>query len=416
MYADITPAAQRKVSPSRFARDYEADMRTATAEGRQVAGRAHSLGGGRVAVPVRVHTRMWGTLPLQYTIPTVSVGGDTRVAWTRAEGFPGVAPGSTLTRSTTLPRRATLLARDGTVLAESPAEGRLPQHPARRHWPARSSAKSGPIPSSRRHELEAEGVPGDAEVGVSGLERALDDRLRGRPGGELLAGNAVLASAVPQAVAGDPLDDLSGDPAGGRHGSRRPARRGRRDQALQRRGAGRRRARPRRPAAAGLDVQDRHPVGGARGASGHAPHDLPLRQLRDARRRPPQQRQRRELRRLAGTRLRRLLQLGVHAARRQARREPAGGDGRKVRLQPRPGPARRIAQHAPGSLTHPGRTRHRLDGDRTGRGARHAPADGDRRPPRSPTAATGPRPPSRSARHAAARRPSARRSHAPSAT
>ncbi len=197
MYADITPAAQREVSPSEFARDYEADMRTATAEGRRVAGRARSLGGGRVAVPVRVHTRLWGTLPLQYTIPTVSVEGDTRVAWTRAEGFPGVAPGTTLTRRTTLPRRATLLARDGTVLAESPAEG------GSRSTPLGVLASAvvgevGTIPSSRRHELEAEGVPGDAEVGVSGLERGLDDHLRGKPGGELLAGNTVLASAVPR--------------------------------------------------------------------------------------------------------------------------------------------------------------------------------------------------------------------------
>src|SRR5947209_12483295 len=42
-------------------------------------------------------------------------------------------------------------------------------------------------PSARRHALEAQGVEADAIVGVSGLERAFDDRLRGTPGGELLA-------------------------------------------------------------------------------------------------------------------------------------------------------------------------------------------------------------------------------------
>ena len=35
---------------------------------------------------------------------------------------------------------------------------------------------------------------------MSGLERALDDRLRGRPGGELLAGQRLLAYAAPRAA------------------------------------------------------------------------------------------------------------------------------------------------------------------------------------------------------------------------
>ncbi|HEX8714842.1 MAG TPA: penicillin-binding transpeptidase domain-containing protein, partial [Solirubrobacteraceae bacterium] len=58
----------------------------------------------------------------------------------------------------------------------------------------------GPIPSSRRAALEAQGVPSGAIVGTSGLERALDAQLRGTPGGELLAGHRVLASAVPHAA------------------------------------------------------------------------------------------------------------------------------------------------------------------------------------------------------------------------
>src|SRR5207302_1522039 len=55
----------------------------------------------------------------------------------------------------------------------------------------------GAIPPARRTALEAEGVPADAEVGTSGLELALDGRLRGRPGGELRAGGKVLASRPP---------------------------------------------------------------------------------------------------------------------------------------------------------------------------------------------------------------------------
>jgi penicillin-binding protein A len=199
MYAQLSPAAQRTVSPSAFGADCQEDLRTATAESSRVAGRAQALGGGRVLVPVRVRTRLWGTLSLAYTIATVSVEGGPRVVWTRSLGFPGVAAGATLTRRTTLPRRATLLARDGTVLAESPPEGRA----GSRATPLGEQASAivgevGPIPSSRRTALEAEGVPADAQVGTGGLELALDARLRGAPGGELLAGGRVLAAASPR--------------------------------------------------------------------------------------------------------------------------------------------------------------------------------------------------------------------------
>ncbi len=201
MYAEITPAAQHDVSPSEFAADYEADMRTATAEHRRVTGRARTQSSGRVSVPVRVRTRLWGSLSLDYVLSTVSVEGSTKIAWTRADAFPGVRSGAHLERRTTLPRRATLLSRDGTVLAESPPEGES----GARSTPLGELGTAivgqiGSIPSSRRNELEAEGVPSDAEVGVSGLELALDDQLRGRPGGELLAGGHVLASVAPRAA------------------------------------------------------------------------------------------------------------------------------------------------------------------------------------------------------------------------
>ncbi|HXD53345.1 MAG TPA: penicillin-binding transpeptidase domain-containing protein [Solirubrobacteraceae bacterium] len=199
MYAEISPSAQRAVSPSAFAGDYEADLRTATAERRSVAGRARSLGSGRVAVPVRVRTRLWGTLSLTYEVRTVEVEGSERVAWTRSAAFPGVPAGQTLTRRTTLPRRATLLARDGSMLAESPPEGQSGSRATPLGEVGRAVVgEVGTIPDSRRHELEAEGVPPEAEVGVSGLERALDDRLRGTPGGELLAGPQALASRSPK--------------------------------------------------------------------------------------------------------------------------------------------------------------------------------------------------------------------------
>ena len=49
-------------------------------------------------------------------------GGQAHVAWSSSLAFPGLRPGEELSRETTLPPRAQLLARDGSVLAEgSPA-------------------------------------------------------------------------------------------------------------------------------------------------------------------------------------------------------------------------------------------------------------------------------------------------------
>jgi hypothetical protein len=199
MYGELTPSAQRAVTPSAFAAAYRHDLRTATAGRRSVAGRARSLAAGEVAVPVKISTRLWGTLSLDYTLRTVSDEAGTRIAWTRSAAFPGLPAGAALSRHMALAKRAALLARDGSVLAETPSEAAG----ATRVTPLGSLGtavvgETGSIPASRRAALEAEGVPGDARVGVSGLELAFDQELRGRPGGELLAGGQLLASASPR--------------------------------------------------------------------------------------------------------------------------------------------------------------------------------------------------------------------------
>jgi peptidoglycan glycosyltransferase len=209
MYADIDAEARREVTPSEFANSYRSALTTATAtpSGLRVTGKAHGAGGA-VVVPVRVRTHLFGKLSSDFTLPMQGSGSATRIAWSRSLAFPGLRPGERLTRHTTLPRRATLLARDGTVLAEGAA-----LEAGQRASPLGSFASAvvgtvGPIPSGRLHELEAEGVPANAIVGVSGLELALDSSLRGTPGGELLAedGQAgasdtsarVLATATPK--------------------------------------------------------------------------------------------------------------------------------------------------------------------------------------------------------------------------
>jgi peptidoglycan glycosyltransferase len=201
MYADVDTPTRRSLSADEFAGVYHEAMRTATATSLRATGKPHREANGLVRVPVVVHTRLFGTLALSVRVRVVSgaEGGDA-IAWSRSLAFPGMQPGETLSRRTTLPRRATLLARDGSVLAEGEATQAGP-----RISPLGESAGSlvgevGPIPSSRRVALEMEGVPSDADVGTSGLERALDERLRGRPGGELIAGQRVLASAAPHAA------------------------------------------------------------------------------------------------------------------------------------------------------------------------------------------------------------------------
>lgn len=194
MYEKIDSSSQRALSPGAFASEYEAAARTATATKIALAGSPRSASDGSVVVPVRVSTRLFGTLRSSVRLRIVADTQGHRIAWSRSLLFPGLQPGESLTRNTVLPTRAALLASDGSVLAAGPAVSA-----GTRESPLGAAADGvigqvGPIPSSRLAELEAQGVPSDAIVGVSGLEGALDDRLRGAPGGELLAGERVLAS------------------------------------------------------------------------------------------------------------------------------------------------------------------------------------------------------------------------------
>ncbi len=309
-----------------------------------------------VAVPVRVDTRLFGTLSLDFTVHVIDGRRrrGTRVAWSRSLAFPGLRPGELLSRRTTLPRRATLLARDGSVLAESPAERKpagqrseqLRSHPqlAARRSGQRGARHRRADPRRRGAQaLEAQGVPPKATVGLSGLELALDDRLRGTPGRRAAGGAArLLAYAAPhpapavRTTVSPALQRAAVTALGGQLGgivAMQPST----GQIL---------------AVAGIGLDGLQPPGSTfkmvtltgvlAGEDRHRTHRLPLRDVRDARRGEAEQRQRRGMRRLAGTGLRGLVQLGVHAARGQARRGAPGGDGRTLRLQPatRGSPAR----------------------------------------------------------------------------
>jgi Penicillin binding protein transpeptidase domain/Penicillin-binding Protein dimerisation domain/NTF2-like N-terminal transpeptidase domain len=204
MYRELDAASHRRFSPAAFGAAYVRAMRLATATRARVAGKARSAPGGAVQVPVSVRTRLFGTLHLTFHLTFgPASGGGSGIAWSRSLAFPGLHPGEFLSRRTALPPRATLLARDGTVLAEGPAA-----NPEDRTSPLGALATAivgdvGPVPGARQHALEAQGVPDDALVGTSGIEEALDEELRGVPGGVLLAvgpsgSERVLASTLPR--------------------------------------------------------------------------------------------------------------------------------------------------------------------------------------------------------------------------
>jgi penicillin-binding protein A len=198
MYEDIDAAAQRRIPASTFAGDYQAAARTATETSLTVMGSAHEGAHGVISVPMRVDTRIWGTLKENLLMNVQDGSGGVRVTWSHSLVFPGLLAGESLSRRMTMPSRATLLARDGSVLAEGPATAAGTRNSPLGAAAAGVVGEVGTVPSARVSELEARGVPAEAIVGTSGLELALDDQLRGTPGGQLLAGERLLASVSPK--------------------------------------------------------------------------------------------------------------------------------------------------------------------------------------------------------------------------
>jgi hypothetical protein len=197
MYSRLDAHSKGAVSPAAFASAYKNDAVIATTTGLAAGTRVRDEPGGVVAVPMRVHTSLFGTLRGDLLVRVHDESSGPRIRWTGTLLFPGLRERERLARHTALPARASLLARDGSVLAEGSAP---PGGESERVSPLGASASSvvgkvGPIPAAERVRLESEGVPGDATVGTSGLERAFDASLRGTPAGALLAGKRVIATS-----------------------------------------------------------------------------------------------------------------------------------------------------------------------------------------------------------------------------
>jgi cell division protein FtsI/penicillin-binding protein 2 len=191
MYAEVSGDVQDRTSEARFGSLVREALTVATVR-RLVVGELDRDGDAFV-VPVAAETRLFGTLQARMTIPLTGDGDQARVRWARRLTFPGLRDGETLSRTTTMPDRADILARDGTAIARGKdRSSSLPQ------LAAQVRGTLGPALPQDQARLRRLGVPRDAQVGVNGLERILNAQLVGKPGGELRAGDRVLRSVEPE--------------------------------------------------------------------------------------------------------------------------------------------------------------------------------------------------------------------------
>ncbi len=183
MYHELNDASRARVSAEQFATDYHeardvATLRGIAAEG---TGSPQTVNGEEVVpVPVHITTVAFGRYEETVDLPYDEGGID----WSPNLVYPGLRRGEHLESEVELAPRAAILADDGTPLAEGPAD--------EREHPLGSSAidVTGEVGEPSEEEvpkLAQRGFPPETPVGISGLEKAFNRRLAGRPGGKLLA-------------------------------------------------------------------------------------------------------------------------------------------------------------------------------------------------------------------------------------
>jgi penicillin-binding protein A len=190
MHRLLSADSRTAVSRERLASAYRDAAATATAT--RLSADEPEADGDVVRVPVAVETRIFGTVRGELAIPV----SDGSVQWRPELVFPGLRSGEALDRRTTAPQRAPIVSADGKVLAEGPAGART--SPLGDVAASIAGSVQAPSEPADGDALYARGLPADAPVGVSGLERVFEHRLAGTPGGELLAGRRVLARTRPR--------------------------------------------------------------------------------------------------------------------------------------------------------------------------------------------------------------------------
>jgi hypothetical protein len=192
MYKELNRGSQRKINVNDFVIAYREAGQIATTRSLE-AGSPEDVSSVQVpeesssadtrttvSVPITVSTVAFGPVEAQLELPFAEDG----IAWEKRLTFPGVHEGEHLENQIELAPRAPILAADGTPLAEGPAE-------ARAH-PIGSDAidVTGEVGVAEEDEMEAlarQGFAPETPVGITGLERAFNARLAGKPGGSLLA-------------------------------------------------------------------------------------------------------------------------------------------------------------------------------------------------------------------------------------
>ncbi len=191
MYSMLDPTSQHHISKAKFAAAYKAAAMTSTLTS-IIPGHVGSRKGATIPVTVRARTTLFGTLFETLEVPLTGSGSGAKVRYSGTLLFPGLRPGERLSRQTALPPRASLLASDGTPLAEgSDRTSPIPD------VASQITGTLGAIPTDDVAHYEALGYPPGAKVGVNGLERIFQDQIAGTPGGTLRAGHRVLASHKP---------------------------------------------------------------------------------------------------------------------------------------------------------------------------------------------------------------------------
>ncbi len=191
MYDLLSDSAQEEWSLRRFRAAYRRAADTATQTGLDADG-SEGERNGQVVVPVVVDTRVFGALRGELLVPV----SEERVDWEPRMVFPELRADERLARTSVPPERATLLSRNRRVLARGPADER--SSPLTGIADSIAGSMEPEETAGEREGLYARGFPRDWPVGQSGLEEAFEERLRGRPGGELRAGGRALARAQPR--------------------------------------------------------------------------------------------------------------------------------------------------------------------------------------------------------------------------
>jgi cell division protein FtsI/penicillin-binding protein 2 len=202
MYRELNPTSKAAIELNDFVIAYRDAGQTATLRDLEPGSADDpSPQGGRnvVPVPIAISTVAFGRLEDELELPFADGG----IAWDESLVFPGLQQGERLESQIALAPRASILAADGSVLAEGPAEER--EHPLG----SAAIDVTGEVGTAEEEDLPAlarHGFTADTPVGVSGLERAFNTRLAGKPGGSLLAVDAAgsartIARSKPEAGA-----------------------------------------------------------------------------------------------------------------------------------------------------------------------------------------------------------------------